>query len=34
MITLYESILSSTKTGKANIYKNNTLEFAKGQKTK
>lgn len=30
MITLYESILSSTKTGKANIYKNNPLEFAKG----
>lgn len=30
MITLYEGILSSTKTGKANIYKNNQLEFAKG----
>lgn len=30
MITLYESILSSTNTGKANIYKNNPIEFAKG----
>ena len=30
MISLYESILSSTKTGKAGIYKNNPLEFAKG----
>ena len=29
MKTLKESILSSTKTGKANIYKNNPLEFAK-----
>lgn len=29
MITLYESILSSTKTGKSTIYKNNPLEFAK-----
>lgn len=30
MKILYESILSSTKTGKASIYKNNPLEFAKG----
>ena len=30
MIALYESILGSTKTGKAGIYKNNPLEFAKG----
>lgn len=30
MISLYESILGSTKTGKAGIYKNNPLEFAKG----
>jgi hypothetical protein len=30
MIALYESILGSTKSGKASIYKNNPLEFAKG----
>lgn len=30
MKRLYESILSSTNTGKAGIYKNNPLEFAKG----
>lgn len=30
MKRLYESILSSTNTGKASIYKNNPLEFAKG----
>jgi hypothetical protein len=29
MKTIYESILSSTKTGKSTIYKNNPLEFAK-----
>lgn len=30
MKSLYESILSSTKSGKDSIYKNNPLEFAKG----